>query len=55
MMIYTFREEVVMYTTVIADSEEQAWAELDKVEVTIPECMTIDVMYCEIIDIKEIQ
>ena len=54
-MIYTFREEAVIYTSVEADSEEQAWAELDKVEVTIPECMTLDVLDCEIIDIGEKQ
>ena len=52
-MIYTFREEAVIYTTVEADSEEQAWMELDKVEYSIPECMTIDELGCEIIDIGE--
>ena len=52
-MIYTFREEAVIYTTVEANSEEEAWAQLDKVEYTIPECMHIDELSCEIIDIEE--
>lgn len=52
-MIYTFREEAVIYTTVVADSEEQAWEALDKVEYSIPECMTIDELGCEIIEIGE--
>jgi len=54
-MIYTFREEAVIYTTVEADSEEQAWAALDKVEYSIPDCMSIDELSCEIIDIGEKQ
>ena len=49
-MIYTFREEAVIYTTVVANSEEEAWAELDKVEYTIPDCMEIDELSCEIIE-----
>ena len=52
-MIYTFREESIIYTTVVADSEEEAWAQLDKVEYSIPDCMTIDEIGCEIIDIGE--
>ena len=52
-MIYTFREEAVIYTTVEANSEEEAWAQLDKVEYTIPECMHIDELSCEIVDIGE--
>lgn len=52
-MIYTFREEAVIYTTVEADSEEQAWEALDKVEYSTPECMTIDELSCEICDIGE--
>lgn len=52
-MIYTFREEAVIYTTVEASSEEEAWKKLDEVEYTIPECMNIDELSCEIIDIGE--
>ena len=52
-MIYTFREEAIIYTTVEADSEEQAWAKLDQVIYSIPENMNIDVMGCEITDIGE--
>jgi len=52
-MIYTFREEAVIYTTVVANSEEEAWAELDKVEYSILDNMNIDVLDCEIIDIGE--
>jgi hypothetical protein len=28
-MIYTFREVAIIYTTVEADTDEQAWQELD--------------------------
>ena len=52
-MIYTFREEAIIYTTVIADSEEEAWEKLDKVEYTIPDCMDIDELSCEIVEIGE--
>jgi len=52
-MIYTFREEAVIYTTVEANSEEEAWGKLDKVEFTIPECMEIDVIGCEVIETGE--
>ena len=52
-MIYTFREEAIIYTTVEADSEEQAWTKLDQVIYSIPENMNIDVIGCEITDIGE--
>ena len=54
-MLYTFREEAIIYTTVEANSEEEAWAELSKVEYTIPECMSIDVIDAEIYEIGEAQ
>jgi hypothetical protein len=50
---YTFREEAIIYTTVEANSEEEAWAKLDKIEYTIPECMEIDELGCEIIEIGD--
>jgi hypothetical protein len=52
-MIYTFREVAIIYTTVQADSEEEAWGELDKVVYTIPDNMTIDNLGCEIHEIGE--
>jgi hypothetical protein len=52
-MIYTFREEAVIYTTVVADTEEEAWKKLDKDYITIPDNMNIDVIECEIIEIGE--
>ena len=52
-MLYTFREEAIIYTTVEANSEEEAWAELDKVVYTIPDCMEVDEISCEIIEIGE--
>jgi len=52
-MIYLFRKEVNIYTTVEADSEREAWDNLDKVSYTLPECMEIDEVCCELIDIKE--
>ena len=54
-MIYTFREEAVIYTSVVADTEEEAWANLDKDYIDIPDNMSIDVLECEIIDIGETQ
>ena len=53
MTIYTFREEAVIYTTVVANSREEAWEKLDEVVYTIPENMEIDVFDCEVIDIGE--
>jgi hypothetical protein len=50
-MIYTFRETATIYTTVVADSEDQAWKNLDLVECVIPENMNVDVHDCEIIEI----
>jgi len=50
-MIYTFREEAIIYTTIEADSEEQAWAKLDVDYITIPENVNIDVVDCEIVEI----
>jgi len=51
MTIYTFREEAIIYTSVEADSEEQAWKKLDEVVYSIPDCMEIDELSCEITDI----
>jgi hypothetical protein len=53
MMIYTFREEAVIYTTVEADSEEQAWEKLDEVVYEIPRNMEIDEFSCELVEIGE--
>jgi hypothetical protein len=52
-MIYTFREEAVIYTTVEASSEEEAWKKLDENYMTIPDNVNIDIQDCEIIDIGE--
>jgi hypothetical protein len=52
-MIYTFREVATIYTTVEAESEEDAWGKLDEAVLTIPDNMTVDVMGCEIIEIGE--
>lgn len=52
-MLYTFRETATIYTTVEATSEAEAWAALDKIEYSIPECMDIDTHDCEITDIWE--
>lgn len=50
-MIYTFREEVIIHTTVVANSEEEAWEKLHNLDITMPECMEMDGVKCEIIDI----
>jgi GTP1/Obg family GTP-binding protein len=50
-MIYTFREEAVIYTKVIANSRSEAWAKLDQVVYSIPECMKIEEFDCEIVDV----
>lgn len=50
-MLYTFREAATIYTTVEANSEAEAWAALDKIEYSIPDCMDIDVHDCQIQDI----
>jgi hypothetical protein len=49
-MIYTFREVAIIYTTVIADTEEQAWQELDTITMNnpIPDCVEVDTLECEI-------
>jgi len=52
-MIYTFREEAVIYTTVEANSEEEAWHKLDEVVFEVPKNVDIDVLGCEITDIGE--
>ena len=52
-MLYTFRETAIIYTTVEANSEEEAWKALDKIEYSIPECMDIDTHECEIYEISE--
>ena len=53
MNIYTFREEAIIYTTVVADSEEEAWKKLDADCITVPDNVNIDVLDCEIIEIEE--
>jgi hypothetical protein len=53
MNIYTFREEAIIYTTVVADSEEEAWKKLDVDYITVPDNVNIDVLDCEIIEIEE--
>jgi hypothetical protein len=53
MNIYTFREEAIIYTTVVADSEEEAWKKLDADCITVPDKVNIDVLDCEIIEIEE--
>jgi len=52
-MIYTFREVAIVYTTVQADSEEQAWQELDIVTMNnpVPDCVEVDTLECEIYEI----
>jgi hypothetical protein len=54
-MIFTFREVATIYTTVVADSEEQAWQELDKLYMVnpIPDCVEVDTIECEIYEISE--
>ena len=54
-MIYTFREEAIIYTTVVANSEKEAWVKLDQVVFEVPPNMDVDVLECEIIDIGEEQ
>ena len=51
-MIYTFRETATIYTTVEANSEEEAWQKLDAIVYHIPDCMDIDVHDCEIHEIE---
>ena len=53
MATFTFRETATIYTTVVADTEEQAWLELDKVGVVIPDNMAVDVHDCEIHEMGE--
>ena len=54
-MIYTFREVAIIYTTVHADSEEQAWQELDIVNMNnpIPDCVEVDTLECEVYETSE--
>lgn len=52
-MLYTFREVATIYTTVEANSEEEAWNAFYRVEYTIPENMEIDEHECEIYEISE--
>lgn len=53
-MIYTFREVAIIYTTVQAESEEQAWKELDIITMNnpIPDCVEVDTLECQIQDIS---
>ena len=53
MATFTFREVATIYTTVVADTEEQAWLELDKVAVVLPDNMVVDMHECEIHEIGE--
>ena len=53
-MIYTFREEVIIRTTVVANSEEEAWQKLYALNIDMPECMEMDGIKCEITDIGEL-
>ena len=53
MATFTFREVATIYTTVEADTEEQAWLELDKVAVVLPDNMVVDMHECEIHEIGE--
>lgn len=53
MNTYTFRETATIYTTVVADSEEQAWLELDKIGVVLPDNMVVDIHDCEVHEIGE--
>jgi hypothetical protein len=54
-MIYTFREVAIIYTTVQAESEEQAWQELDVITMNnpVPDCVEVDTLECEIHEISE--
>jgi len=52
-MLYLFKKEVFIYTTIEADSEDEAWENLDKVSYSLSDFMEIDEVSCEIIDIKE--
>jgi len=52
-MLYLFKKEVFIYTTINADSEDEAWENLDKVSYSLSDFMEIDEVSCEIIDIKE--
>jgi hypothetical protein len=52
-MLYKFRETATIYTTVEANSEEEAWELLDRVEFTIPANVDIDTHECEINEIFE--
>ena len=53
-MIYSFREVAIIYTTVQAESEEQAWQELDTVNMNNPiaDCVEVDTLECEIYEIS---
>ena len=51
MMIYVFKETANIYTTIEADSEEEARELLDTVEIGIPNEVEISVLDCEITEI----
>ena len=53
MATFTFREVATIYTTVVAESEEQAWQELDKVAVVLPDNMVVDMHECAIYEIGD--
>jgi len=51
-MIYVFKETANIYTTIEADSEEEARELLDTVEIGIPNEVEISVLDCEICERK---
>ena len=52
-MLYTFREEVIIRTTVEASCEEEAWQKLYALNIDMPECMEMDGIKCEIYEIGD--
>jgi len=47
---YTFKEKASIYTTVEADSIEEAWEKLDAIKIEVPKEVDIDIIECELID-----
>jgi hypothetical protein len=47
---YTFKERANIYTTVEANSIEEAWEKLDAIEIEVPKEVDIDIFECELID-----
>jgi hypothetical protein len=50
---YTFKERASIYTTVEADSIEEAWEKLDAIKIEVPKEVDIDIFECELIDTEE--